>query len=126
MEKNSRVCAHINLDAVLYNAESIHQNVAQKTKIMAVIKTDGYGHGAVEIAREFAETSAQEAKKFIRDESNKVIKGARELFDLCRHNPIRERMRISDLDFTPLLDFIERRHIKKATNHAMDLNDYKA
>ena len=52
MEKNSRVCAHIDLDAVIYNAESIHQNIAPDTKIMAVIKTDGYGHGAVEIARE--------------------------------------------------------------------------
>ena len=52
MEKNSRVCAHIDLDAVIYNAESIHQNIATDTKIMAVIKTDGYGHGAVEIARE--------------------------------------------------------------------------
>ena len=52
MEKNSRVCAHIDLDAVIYNAESIHQNIAPDTKIRAVIKTDGYGHGAVEIARE--------------------------------------------------------------------------
>ena len=27
MEKHSRVCAHIDLDAVLFNAESIHQNI---------------------------------------------------------------------------------------------------
>ncbi len=52
MEKHSRVCAHIDLDAVLSNVESIRQNISKDTKIMAVIKTDGYGHGAVEIARE--------------------------------------------------------------------------
>ena len=52
MEKHSRVCAHIDLDAVLFNAESIYQNIDPNSKIMAVIKTDGYGHGAVEIARE--------------------------------------------------------------------------
>ncbi len=52
MEKHSRVCAHIDLDAILFNAESIHQNVDPNSKIMAVIKTDAYGHGAVEIARE--------------------------------------------------------------------------
>ena len=52
MEKHSRVCAHIDLDAVLYNAASIHANIDSKAKIMAVIKTDGYGHGAVEVARE--------------------------------------------------------------------------
>lgn len=52
MEKHSRVCAHIDLDAVLFNAESIYRNIHPDSKIMAVIKTDGYGHGAVEIARE--------------------------------------------------------------------------
>lgn len=52
MEKHSRVCAHIDLDAVLFNAESIYRNIRPDSKIMAVIKTDGYGHGAVEIARE--------------------------------------------------------------------------
>lgn len=52
MEKNSRVCAHIDLDAVLFNAQSIHNAIAPDSQIMAVIKTDGYGHGAVEIARE--------------------------------------------------------------------------
>ena len=52
MEKHSRVCAHIDLDAVLYNAASIHANIDPTAKIMAVIKTDGYGHGAVEVARE--------------------------------------------------------------------------
>lgn len=52
MEKHSRVCAHIDLDAVLHNAAAIRANIDSKSKIMAVIKTDGYGHGAVEVARE--------------------------------------------------------------------------
>ena len=52
MEKHSRVCAHIDLDAVLHNAKAIHDNIAKDAKIMAVIKTDGYGHGAVPIGKE--------------------------------------------------------------------------
>ena len=40
MNKHSRVCANIDLSAVMH------------TKIMAVIKADGYGHGAVPIAKE--------------------------------------------------------------------------
>ncbi len=52
MNKHSRVCAYIDLDAVLYNLDSMHKKLKPDTKIMAVIKTDGYGHGAVEIARE--------------------------------------------------------------------------
>ena len=51
-DKHSRVCAYIDLDAVLYNMESMHKNISEDTKIMAVIKTDGYGHGAVEIAKQ--------------------------------------------------------------------------
>lgn len=52
MNKNlyTRVCANIDLDAILYNMESMRKNIDSQTKIMAVIKTDGYGHGAIEIA----------------------------------------------------------------------------
>lgn len=46
-----RVCAEINLDAAAYNFRSMKKNLGEDTKIMAVVKTDGYGHGAVPIAR---------------------------------------------------------------------------
>ncbi|MGN0142117.1 MAG: alanine racemase, partial [Roseburia sp.] len=48
MNRYTRVHAVIDLDAVLYNMESMHKNIADGTKIMAVIKADGYGHGAAE------------------------------------------------------------------------------
>lgn len=50
MNRYSRVHAEIDLDALIYNMESMHRNISERTKIMAVIKADGYGHGAVEIA----------------------------------------------------------------------------
>ena len=46
-----RVCAEINLDAAAYNFNSMKENLAEDTKIIAVLKTDGYGHGAIPIAR---------------------------------------------------------------------------
>lgn len=49
MSKN-RVYAGVDLDAVLYNMESMHQNIEPDTKICAVIKANGYGHGALKIA----------------------------------------------------------------------------
>ncbi len=52
MKKYQRVCAEIDLDAVCYNMEQMHRNLSEKTKIIGVIKTDGYGHGAVPIGRE--------------------------------------------------------------------------
>ena len=46
----SRVNAEINLDAVTHNLDVMRKNLAPDTPICAVIKADGYGHGAVPIA----------------------------------------------------------------------------
>lgn len=51
MNNYNRIYARIDLDAILYNMESMHKNISEHTKIMAVIKADGYGHGALPIAR---------------------------------------------------------------------------
>lgn len=51
MNTYSRVYAAIDLDAVLHNMEEMKKIIDENTKIMAVIKTDGYGHGAVPIGK---------------------------------------------------------------------------
>lgn len=51
MKHYDRAWAEIDLDALQYNIESIRKNIDKKTKIIAVIKTDGYGHGASHIAK---------------------------------------------------------------------------
>lgn len=50
MGQYSRVWAEIDLDAVLFNMEAMKKKLKAGTKMIAVIKADGYGHGAVEIA----------------------------------------------------------------------------
>lgn len=50
MKTYSRVYAKIDLDAVTYNMEQMKQKINGNTKIMAVIKSDGYGHGAIQVA----------------------------------------------------------------------------
>lgn len=50
MKKYSRICARIDLDAVEYNLDMMKKNIAPGTKMIGVIKTDGYGHGAGQIA----------------------------------------------------------------------------
>ena len=52
MKTYSRVYAQIDLDAILHNMEQMQKRISRNTKIMGVIKTDGYGHGAVPIGRE--------------------------------------------------------------------------
>ncbi len=51
MKKYSRVCARIDLDAIEYNMEMMRRNLSGGVKMISVIKSDGYGHGAVQIAR---------------------------------------------------------------------------
>lgn len=46
----NRIRADIDLDAILYNMESMHDKLKPGTKMAAVIKADGYGHGAVAIS----------------------------------------------------------------------------
>ena len=50
MKKYRRVHADSDLDAVLFNFEQMSKNIPDGTKIMAVVKTDAYGHGAVPLA----------------------------------------------------------------------------
>lgn len=50
MKRYDRVKAVVSLDAIARNFEEMRKNIAEDTKIMAVIKADGYGHGAQAIA----------------------------------------------------------------------------
>ncbi|MBS7009317.1 alanine racemase [Anaerostipes sp.] len=51
MNQYYRVYAAIDLDAICHNISEIKNIVGPNTKIMPVIKADGYGHGAVPVAK---------------------------------------------------------------------------
>lgn len=81
-EEYQRVFATVDLDAICSNMEKMKANVAEHTKLIGVIKTDGYGHGAVPIAREleklpfvwgYATATAEEAFILRHDEMKKPI-----------------------------------------------------
>lgn len=46
-----RTYVKINLDAIEYNLNNILKKIQPDTKLLAVVKADAYGHGAVEISR---------------------------------------------------------------------------
>lgn len=82
MKSYSRVYAEINLDAVSHNIAQIEQRIGKDTKIMGVIKADGYGHGAVPIGKElermeslwgYAVATAEEAEILRRNGLKKPI-----------------------------------------------------
>ena len=51
MKHYDRAWAEIDLDALHFNIEEIKKSINRTTQIIAVLKTDGYGHGAAQIAR---------------------------------------------------------------------------
>lgn len=82
MQKYSRVCAVISLDAVEENFKNMRANINPETKMIAVVKTDGYGHGAVPVAKlvedyhyiwGFAVATAEEAQILRRNQIQKPV-----------------------------------------------------
>lgn len=70
MKKYRRICATVDLDAIRSNVENIRACLKPETQVIAVVKADGYGHGAVLVAHElehlpgvsgFAAATAEEA-----------------------------------------------------------------
>lgn len=50
LEQYYRVYAGINLDNIYANMENLKKNVKNNTQMVAVVKADGYGHGAIPVA----------------------------------------------------------------------------
>jgi len=50
MQEYRRVVAKINMDAILHNFEEVKKRLKKDTKILSVLKADGYGHNAVQVA----------------------------------------------------------------------------
>lgn len=82
MKAYTRVCARINLDAIEYNMEKMKENLHPGTSMLAVIKTDGYGHGASQISDLF------EDKEYIWGYATATVEEAVTLRRAGRKKPI--------------------------------------
>ena len=56
MNQYNRVYAKIDLHAIAYNMKQMKHRIGGGAQMAAVVKTDGYGHGAVPIAQMFEQT----------------------------------------------------------------------
>lgn len=65
MERLYRIQADINIDNVRHNIMLMKKNLAPDTKLMAVIKADGYGHGSVELSKALDDLADYYAVAFI-------------------------------------------------------------
>ena len=82
MKKHSRVKAVVSLDSIAHNFSEMRKNIHKDTKIIAVLKADGYGHGAGAIAHliedydyiwGFAVATAQEALSLVSNGTTKPV-----------------------------------------------------
>ncbi len=58
MNKTDRAWAEVNLDAIRHNMSEIRKTVGNNVKIMAMVKSDAYGHGIEKIAKTVVECGA--------------------------------------------------------------------
>ena len=102
IEQYQRVYATVDLDAIRYNMEQMHQNLSPGTKIIGVLKTDAYGHGAVQIGRElegmdfvwgYATATAEEALILRRAGLRKPLLVLGHTFPYCYEDLIRDEIR---------------------------------
>ena len=91
-DASTRVRAEIDLNAILYNMESMHAHISGHAGMIAVIKANGYGHGAARIAAEleslpyvwgYAAATFEEAKEIRQAGSEKPILILGHCFPYC-------------------------------------------
>lgn len=80
-----RVYAKIDLDAVRSNIIEMKKNMAKDSQVMAVVKTDGYGHGAIEIAKEIEDTVAGFATATVDEAVALRMQGIRKMILILGH-----------------------------------------
>ena len=128
LEQYQRVYAAVDLSGVRQNMERMHRRLSPETKMIGVIKTDGYGHGAVPIGREleslsyvfgYATATAEEAVLLRRAGLKKPILILGYTFPYCYEELIRLDIRpaVFRRDMLQELDACAEKLGKKAIVH---------
>ena len=127
-DMTARVCATVDLDIVLDNVKKITALVSSAEQLIAVVKTDAYGHGAVPVALHleaenavggFAVATAQEAHILRKAGIRKMILILGYVFPENFEQLIEEEIRITvfDTETCRLLAEASERVGKKAKVH---------
>lgn len=99
----SRIYAEINLDYIEENIKSIKKNLPDSTKIIGVLKADGYGHGAVPAARVVDPYVWGYATATLEEAVNLRIHGMKKPILMLGSIPQRQEKAILDYDLRPTI-----------------------
>ncbi|WP_035785216.1 MULTISPECIES: alanine racemase [unclassified Butyrivibrio] len=117
LDEFSRVYAKIDLDALSQNVENMYNSLPRNTKMLAVVKADGYGFGAVPISRMlqnnayiwgFATATAEEAFELRENGISKPIVVLGYTFPYAYERMLRENIRPTVFRYDMLKHLSER------------------
>lgn len=101
MHLSRRVWAEIDLNAAKENFERIREHLGDKTKICAVVKADGYGHGANMLCGLYSELGADFFAVSNIDEAQELREGGiKEPILILGYTPISEASKLSRLNIS--------------------------
>ncbi len=103
MKDYYRVYAGIDLDAIRCNVKTMKSLVPADKKVLAVIKANGYGHGAVELARELDDLCDYYALAIVEEAIELREHGIKKPLLLLGYTSPREFQRIITYDITPTI-----------------------
>ena len=113
--KSLRTWVEINLDALEYNFDAVREELPENMKILAVVKANAYGHGAIGIAK-FLEDKADYLAVAATDEALELRKnGVNCPILILGHIPYGDYDNIVKFNITPTIsDFYEAELFSKA------------
>ena len=96
-----RTWAEISLDAIAHNFHEIKNRVGESSKLCCVIKADGYGHGAVELAHIYEKLGADFFAVSNIDEGIEIrTSGVRLPIVILGYTPVREAQRLAQYNIS--------------------------
>ncbi len=101
MDFVKRTWAEISLDAIAHNFQQIAAQVGGKAKLCCVIKADGYGHGAVELAHIYEKLGADFFAVSNIDEGIEIrTSGVRLPIVILGYTPVRDAQRLAQYNIS--------------------------
>ena len=101
MDFVKRTWAEISLDAITHNFHEIKHKVGANAKICCVIKADGYGHGAVELAHIYEKLGADFFAVSNIDEGIEIrTSGCRLPIVILGYTPVRDAQRLAQYNIS--------------------------
>lgn len=90
----------INLDHLAYNFKQVRSKVCKDSKIMAVVKANGYGHGAIEVSKIFLQNGTDMLGVSILSEAIELRKaGVNSPILILNYTPSNQLEQVAQYDF---------------------------